>query len=50
MKKKVSLQELKVESFVTDFKPETANTVKGGKEITYYCSRKCPTQGYYTVC
>lgn len=36
MKKKLSLQQIKVSSFTTDFQQKNADTVKGGKLTLYF--------------
>ncbi|MEL6561938.1 MAG: pinensin family lanthipeptide [Bacteroidota bacterium] len=36
MKKKLTLQEIRVKSFKTEFEQKNAETVKGGKRTLYY--------------
>ena len=47
MKKKLSLQQLKVTSFATDFEQKDAQTVKGG---TYVSRRNCTQNTEYFKC
>lgn len=47
---KKNLEQLKVQSFVTNISEKEAQIPKGGERKTVPCSKYCPTAGYDTLC